>query len=68
MARELLGNGPVNTRDTRTQQWNEVMQPASTQRLGKPTSAQVQWHHTPTVLVLTWLFFFFAVVRAESVL
>jgi hypothetical protein len=28
MARALLGNGRVNTRDTRSQQWNnEVMQP-----------------------------------------
>jgi hypothetical protein len=43
MAKALLGNGSVNTRDTRTQQWNnEVMQPTSTQRLGKQTSAQVQ--------------------------
>jgi hypothetical protein len=43
MARALLGNGPVNTRDTRMQQWNEVLQPASMQRLGKEASAQVQW-------------------------
>jgi hypothetical protein len=29
--------------DTRTQQWNnEVMQPGSAQRFGKPTSAQAQ--------------------------
>jgi hypothetical protein len=57
MARALLVNGRVNTRDTCMQQWNEVMQPASTQRLSKQTSVQVQWHHTPTVLVITWLVF-----------
>jgi hypothetical protein len=33
----LLGNGKVNTLDTRLQQWNEVMQPASRRRLGKQT-------------------------------
>jgi hypothetical protein len=36
MARALLGNnGPVNTSDTRSQQWTEVMQPASRQPLSK---------------------------------
>jgi hypothetical protein len=43
MARALLGNGPVNTGDTRSQQWNnEVTQPASRQRLSRQTSAQAQ--------------------------
>jgi hypothetical protein len=42
IARALLGNGPVNARDTRSQQWNEVMQPASRQRLSEQTSAQAQ--------------------------
>jgi hypothetical protein len=43
MTRALLGNGPVNTRDTRSQQWNnEVTQTASRQRLSKQTSAQAQ--------------------------
>jgi hypothetical protein len=35
MTRALLGNGPVNTRDTRSQQWNEVMQHASAQRISR---------------------------------
>jgi hypothetical protein len=35
-----------------TQQWdNGVMLPVSRQRLGKHTSAQAQWRHTPTVLI-----------------
>jgi hypothetical protein len=43
MARALLRNGPVNTRDTRLQQWNkEVTQPASRQRFSKQISAQAQ--------------------------
>jgi hypothetical protein len=43
MARALLGNGPVNTRDTRSQQWNnKVTQPASRQQLSKQASAQAQ--------------------------
>jgi hypothetical protein len=51
MAKALLGNGPVNTRDTHSQQWNnEVTQPTSRQRLSKQTSAQAQWRHTATVL------------------
>jgi hypothetical protein len=51
MARALLRNGPVNTRDTRSQQWtNEITQPASRQRLSKQTSAQAQWRHTATVI------------------
>jgi hypothetical protein len=40
------------------------MQAASKQRLGKQTYAQVQWRHTPTVLVITW--FIFGVVRVEA--
>jgi hypothetical protein len=51
MTRALLGNGPVITRDTHSQQWNnEVMQPTSRQRLSKQTSAQAQGRHTATVL------------------
>jgi hypothetical protein len=50
MARALLGNGPVNTCDTRSQQWNEVMQPASRQPLSKQTSEQEQWRRTAIVL------------------
>jgi hypothetical protein len=43
MARALFGNRPVNTLDTRSQQWNnEVMQPPSKQPLSKQTSAQAQ--------------------------
>jgi hypothetical protein len=43
MARAFLGNGLVNTRDTRSQQWNnEVMQPASRQRRCKRISGQAQ--------------------------
>jgi hypothetical protein len=35
MARTLPGNGSVNIRDTCWQQWNEVMQPAFSQRSSK---------------------------------
>lgn len=43
MAEALLGNRPVNIRDTRWQQWNyDVMQPASRTWFKKQTSAQAQ--------------------------
>jgi hypothetical protein len=51
MAIALLGNGPVNTRDIRSQESNnEIMQDTYRQRLSKRTSAQVQWRHTGRVL------------------
>jgi preprotein translocase subunit SecG len=65
MPRVLLGKVQVNTRDTRSQQWNnEVMQPASRQVIGKHTSAQAQWRHT-AVLAITW--FVICVVRAAPI-
>jgi hypothetical protein len=65
MARTLLDNGPVNTpRYTHAIMEQRGYATRFTQRLGEHTSAQVQWRHIPTVLVIAWLVFD---VRAASI-